>query len=203
MLRLPPDLFSNPPSGVVHGPPPNIDYTQYCGVNCDFCLGPRTTMDCVKCSRYGWASMECFKKCCGLVVPVFGFGSFLLCKECKELMKGCEGCMRNAGEACSVDCKNFKINMQRAIEGRRLRQEREAQERLLRSMAPMAANSMYGDGVTRPRQSAQSEGFGGKNSKSRGLRRRKSKSKSRCLIRRKSKYKSRGLRRRKTMTSRG
>jgi hypothetical protein len=61
-------------------------------------------------------------------------------------------------------------------------------------------------GVQRPRQSAQSaqyEELGGKKSKSRGLRRRKSKSKLSGLRRRKSKSKSRGLRRRKTMTSRG
>jgi len=202
IINIPPDYFTNPPHGVVHGPPPDIDYTQYCGVNCDFCLGPRTTRDCVECSRYGCASYECFKKCCDIVVPVFGVGGFYACKECKELMKGCKGCMKNAGEACSAECIKFKKEMTSVIERRRLQQEREAQAR---DFPPMAANSMsHPPGVTRP-QSAQYEELelGGKNSKSRGLRRRKSKSKSRGLRRRKSKSKSRGLRRRKTMTSRG
>ena len=103
-------------------------------------------------------------------------------------MNGCAGCLENAGEACSAECIQFKTNMQRAIE-RRLR------------TPPVAANTMSPPGVQRPRQAYQE--LGGKNSKSRGLRRRKSKSKSRGLRRRKSKSKSRGLRRRKTMTSRG
>jgi len=186
-INIPPDYFTNPNRGIVHGSPPDIDYTQYCGVNCDFCLGPRTTRDCVECSRYGCASKECFKKCCDIVVPVFGVGGFYACKECKELMKGCKGCMKNAGEACSAECIKFKKEMTSVIERRRLQQEREAQAR---DFPPMAANSMSPPGVTRP-QSAQYQELGGKNSKSRGLRRRKSKSKSR------------GLRRRKTMTSRG
>jgi len=175
-------------------PPAPVDYTQYCGVNCDFCLGPHSTAECVECSRFPFsASKECLKKCCGTVVPVLGVGSFLLCKECKELMKGCEGCMKNAGEACSADCKNFKDNMERAIEQRRLQ---------WRTM-PIVSNSMFSPAVQRPQQAAAYEQLGGKNSKSRGLRRRKSKSKSRGLRRRKTKSKSRGLRRRKTMTSRG
>jgi hypothetical protein len=196
MLRLPDHLSSF--RGVVHGPP--TDYTQCCGANCDLCLGPRTTMDCVECGLVpcstSTSTVECVRKCCGIVVPVFGFGSFLLCKECRELINGCEGCVRNAGEACSADCKEFKINIERAIERRRLRQEREAQERLRLSMPPMAANSMS---VTPPPVAH----LGGKNSKSKCLRRRKYKYKSRGLRRRKSKYQSRGLRRRRTRTSRG
>jgi len=196
MLRLPDNLLSF--RGVVHGPPPApVDYTQYCGINCDFCFGAHSTTECVECSRFPCsASKECLKKCFGTVVPVLGVGSFLLCKECKELMKGCEGCMKNAGEACSADCENFKDNMERAIKRWRLRQEQEERERLRLSMPPMAANSMS---VTPPPVAH----LGGKKYKSRGLRRRKSKSKLSGLRRRKSKSKSRGLRRRKTMTSRG
>lgn len=181
-----------------------VDYTQCCSINCDFCFGFNATKDCVECClpfTTGRAlcckpNTDCWKRCCSKVVPVFGFGGFLLCKECRELMNGCAGCLENAGEACSAECIQFKTNIERAIERRRLRQEREAQERLRLSMPPMAANSMS---VTPPPVAR----LGGKKYKSRGLRRRKSKSKLSGLIRRKSKSKSRGLRRRKTMTSRG
>ena len=206
-------VLSNPPSPPPPPPPitpgdlSNVDYTQFCGINCDFCLGFNATKDCVECClpcipgphtdvSLGWCckpNTDWCKRCCSKVVPVFGFGGFLLCKECRELMYGCagcldnageacsaEGCLSNAGEACSAKCIQFKINMKRAIERRRLR---------WRTM-PVAANNMSPpDGVQRPRQAYQE--LGGKKSKSRGLRRRKSKSKSR------------GLRRRKTMTSRG
>jgi len=177
-----------------------VDYTQCCSINCDFCFGFNATKDCVECClpfTTGRAlcckpNTDCWKRCCSKVVPVFGFGGFLLCKECRELMNGCAGCLENAGEACSAECIQFKTNMERAIERRRLR---------WRTM-PVAANTMFPPGVQRP-QSARYAELGGKKYKSRGLRRRKSKSKLSGLRRRKSKSKSRGLRRRKTMTSRG
>ena len=207
-FEIPP---SPPPSpdALTPGDLSNVDYTQFCGINCDFCLGYNATKDCVECClpcipgphtgvSLGWCckpNTDWCKRCCSKVVPVFGFGGFLLCKECRELMYGCAGCLDNAGEACSAKCIQFKINMKRAIERRRLR---------WRTM-PVAANTMSPPppGVQRPQQAEAYEQLGGKNSKSRGLRRRKSKSKLSGLRRRKSKSKSRGLRRRKTMTSRG
>ena len=195
-----------PPPPITPGDLSNVDYTQFCGINCDFCLGFNATKDCVECClpcipgphtdvSLGWCckpNTDWCKRCCSKVVPVFGFGGFLLCKECRELMYGCAGCLDNAGEACTAKCQQFKINMERAIERRRLQQWR---------MMPVAANIMSPPGVQRPRQAYQE--LGGKKSKSRCLRRRKSKSKSRCLKIRKSKSKSRGLRRRRTRTSRG
>ena len=170
--------------------PPSPGEAQCCRTNCDFCFGRNSTND----------LKECFRP----LISRSSVGSFLLCKECIELMNGCEGCLENAGEACSAEggcltnageacnakCIQFKIDMKRAIE-RRLR------------TAPVAANTMSPGGVRRPPQSAEYRELGGKNSKSRCLRRRKSKSKSRGLRRRKSKYQSRGLRRRRTRTSRG
>jgi len=208
--------FENPPSpppppdAITPGDLSNVDYTQFCGINCDFCLGYNATKDCVECwhpcipgphTAGTWMcpqpNTDWCKRCCSKVVPVFGFGGFLLCKECRELMYDCVDCLDNAGEACSAKCIQFKINMKRAIERRRLR---------WRTM-PVAANTMSPPagvqpppaGVQRPRYAE----LGGKKSKSRGLRRRKSKSKLSGLRRRKSKSKSGGLRRRKTMTSRG
>ena len=191
--------------------PPSPGEAQCCRTNCDFCFGRNSTNDLKECFRplisrgdlYCPATRECWQKCCSAAM-VSSVGSFLLCKECIELMNGCEGCLENAGEACSAEggcltnageacnakCIQFKIDMKRAIE-RRLR------------TAPVAANTMSPGGVRRPPQSAEYRELGGKNSKSRCLRRRKSKSKSRGLRRRKSKYQSRGLRRRRTRTSRG
>jgi hypothetical protein len=182
-------------------PPPLYPHSpgdaQCCHTNCDFCFGRNSTYDLKECFRplltrgdlYCPATKECWQKCCSAAMTT-SVGSFLLCKECRDLMNGCAGCLENAGEACSAECIQFKINMKRAIERRQLR------------TPPVAANTMSPPGVQRP-QSARYAELGGKKYKSRGLRRRKSKSKLSGLRRRKSKSKSRGLRRRKTMTSRG
>ena len=172
-------------------------YKKCCDFNCDFCLGSGTTRDCIlSCTTFD-CKEECCRKCFGVVVPVVGVGGFYACKECNQLMKECAGCMYKAGADCNEGCKQFKKNMEQAIEKRR--QEREAQLRA----RPLAKNIMNsGPPVESPPQALLDDYAGGKKSKSKskGLRRRKSKSNNstRGLIRRKSKSKSRGLRRRKS-----
>lgn len=173
-------------------------YKKCCDFNCDFCLGSGTTRDCIlSCTTFD-CKEECCRKCFGVVVPVVGVGGFYACKECNQLMKECAGCMYKAGADCNEGCKQFKKNMEQAIEKRR--QEREAQLRA----RPLAENIMNGPPVKSPPQALLLDYAGGKKSKSKskGLRRRKSKSNNnnstRGLIRRKSKSKSRGLRRRKS-----